>query len=47
MSAADLPQTQVLGIYESAEIIMIGKYKNLISAAFQVVALSLKSFNYG
>ena len=44
---ADLPQTQAFGIHESTKIIVIGKHKNFIFAAFQVVALSLKGFHYG
>ena len=34
LSQADLPWTQALGIYESAKIIIISKYKNLIFADF-------------
>ena len=45
-SPAEPPRTQALGIHELAEIIVIGKYKNLISVAFQVVAPSFKGFNY-
>ena len=46
LSPADLPRTQAFGIHESAEIIMIGKHNKLISAAFQVMAPSIKGFNY-
>ena len=45
-SPADLPQTQAFGIHEWTKIIMISKHKNLISAAIQVIAPSLKDFNY-
>ena len=47
LSPVNLPQTQAFGIHESTEIIVIGKHKNLTSAAFQVVAPNLKDFNYG
>ena len=43
----DLPGTQTLAIHKLAEIIVIGKHMNLISATLQVVVPSLKDFNYG
>ena len=46
LSPADLPRTQAFSIHELAEIVVIGKLKNLISVALQVVAPSLKGFNY-
>ena len=46
LSPADLSQIQAFGIHESTEIIVIGKHKNLISTAFQVVLPSLNGFHY-
>lgn len=38
---------QVLGIHKSTKIIVIGKYKNLIFAVFEVVISIFKCFNNG
>lgn len=43
----DLLLSQVLGIHESAEIVVVGKDKNLKFAALQVVMPSFKSLKYG
>ena len=43
----DLMKAQVLYIHESTEVVMVRKDKDLIFAAFQVVAPSFKSFNNG
>ena len=45
LDPADLMRVQVFCIHELIEVIMVNKNENLIFAAFQVVALSLKSFN--
>ena len=44
---ADLSGTQVLYIYKTTEVIVVRKDKNLIFAAFQVMAPSLKCLNNG
>ena len=43
----DLPGTQFFNTYELAEIIIIGKNKYFQFVAFQLIAPSLQSFNYG
>lgn len=43
----DLTKTQKFHIHESMEVVMVSKNKELVFAAFQVVALSLKGFNNG
>ncbi len=45
MGPADLTRAQVFQIPESTEVIMVSKNKDLVFAAFQVVAPSLKGFN--
>ncbi len=45
LGPADLTKAQAFCIHESTEVIMVSKGKDFIFAAFQVVALSLKSFN--
>ncbi len=45
LSPADLTRAQVFCIHESTEVIMVSKDENLVFAAFQVVAPSLKGFN--
>ena len=47
LGPSDLPGTQALGIYESAEILMVGEDEDLVSAALQVVASSLEDLNDG
>ena len=47
LSLVDMPKTHVFGIHESTEIVVIGKLEKLISGDFQIVAPSLKAFNYG
>ncbi len=45
LGPTDLPGTQVLGIHESAEIVVVGEDENLIFAAFQIVAPILEGLN--
>ncbi len=45
LSTADLTRAQTFYIHELTEVIMVSKDKDLVLAAFQVVAPSLKSFN--
>ncbi len=45
LGVADLTRAQAFRIYELTEVIMVSKDENLIFAAFQVVAPSLKDFN--
>ncbi len=44
LGPADLTRAQAFRIYESAEVIMVSKDEDLVFAAFQVVAPSLKGF---
>ncbi len=45
LGPADLTRAQAFRIHESAEVIMVNKNEDLVFAAFQVVAPSLKGFN--
>ncbi len=45
LGQADLMRAQTFCIHESTEVIIVSKDKDLVFAAFQVVALSLKGFN--
>ena len=45
LSLADLFGAQILHIHELAEVVVVGEYKNLILAAFQIVSLGLKNLN--
>ncbi len=45
LGQADLTRAQAFCIHESMEVIMVSKDKDLVFAAFQVVAPSLKGFN--
>ena len=47
LGPCDLPRIYALGIHKSVEIIMIGKHKNFYYTTLQVVASSIKGFNYG
>ena len=47
LSPMNLLGTHTLSILQLSEVIMIGKYKNFKFTAFQIVAPSLKDFNYG
>ena len=47
LSPTDLSGAQALCIHETTEIIVIRKDKNLMFAAFQVMALSFEYFNNG
>ena len=45
LGPAELSRAQILHIYEITEVIIVHKDKNLILAAFQVVAPSLEFLN--
>ncbi len=45
LGPADLTKAQAFRIDELTEVIMVSKDEDLVFAAFQVVAPSLKSFN--
>ena len=47
LGLSDLAKAQALCIHESTELIVVHKNKDLVFAAFQVMAPSLKSLNNG
>ena len=47
LGPTDLARAQALHIYESTEVIIVSKDEDLVFAAFQVVAPSLKNLNNG
>ena len=47
LGPSDLLGTKALGIYESAEIVMISENEDLVFAALRVVAPSLEGLNDG
>ena len=47
LGSANLTKAQAFCIHKSTEVIMVSENKDLIFAAFQVVAPSLESYNDG
>ena len=45
LSLADIFKAQTLHIHKLAKVIIIGEYKNLVLASFQIVSPSLKRLN--
>ena len=45
LNLVDLAKAQVFCIHKLTEVIMVSKDKNVIFAAFQIMAPSLKDFN--
>lgn len=45
LDSVDLVRAQTLYIYKLTEVVVVSEDKDLIFAVFQVVVLSLKSFN--
>ena len=45
LSPTDLSRAQALCIYESTEVIMVGKHQNFVLTTFQIVSPGLKSLN--
>ena len=45
LGPTDLSGAQALCIYESTEVIMVGKHQNFVLIAFQIVFPGLKSLN--